>query len=306
MSTLPFSTYKTYYLVLIISVSVLFIFNERPNIGAFAKVLEHNYPINEKTAATRYGVLSGNYRILDSPSYYTAQLNQGDIDDDNDEMDVTEKGIIMLAGKIMTSQFSPIDMKIQKLILGNFSTSSSGQELLVEFGIYDPQNDQPIAAKVEKPNSVFSIGNLSASSIQETNNNMIQSGVVDVVMKSIRSPVGSSSNSLKHSVVKSWKNVPATVSVIPQDIGGLFILNLGKSSSVSKLISNTPIVGTITMIKPSPSSLAFTTDSKQGITEKSVDQKNEQIGTFQKGKNNRSIQQNNVTGNNIIGNINQH
>jgi hypothetical protein len=100
--------------------------------------------------------------------------------------------------------------------------------------------------------------------------------------------------------------VPATVSVIPQDIGGLFILNLGKSSSVSKLISNTPIVGTITMIKPSPSTLAFTTDSKQGITEKSVDQKNEQIGTFQKGKNNRSIQQNNVTGNNIIGNINQH
>lgn len=237
------------------------------------------------------------------PHYNAGYRNDDANDEDNEDYDNHDNNMIIMTGK-MSSQFNLTYMDVQKLLIGNFSISSSGDKLLTDFGIYDPQNSKANYIKLGQPDFVFQISNLRPSSIQQSDNNVIISGTVDVIVKSLRPSASSNNINVKNAIMKTSKNVPATVSVIDQCNGGLFILDLDKSSSVRKVISDTPILGIITKSSlPQPSS-SFSKEETLTGQDAFADQFHDQH-IIQKSSGlhvnlNLNIQQNNLTGDNRL------
>jgi hypothetical protein len=83
------------------------------------------------------------------------------------------------------------------------------------------------------------VNNLKVNAVQRQNDDLTLKGTVDVSKQG--TGTGTASAGLK---IRSWKDVPATVSITSQNT--IVTLSIDKNSPVSQLFNKFPIIGIVT------------------------------------------------------------
>jgi hypothetical protein len=143
----------------------------------------------------------------------------------------------MLSGKIASSQLNLKTGTVERIVFGDWSLDAkSGKDakFSAKFSIHSTPTSSASppssSEKLASPGS-YSLSNLKINGVQKTNEDMALRGTVDITRQS-----GTST--------QSWTAVPTTVSITNHNT--LMIMSFDKTSAVSQVFQDVPIIGVIT------------------------------------------------------------
>lgn len=142
----------------------------------------------------------------------------------------------MFSGKIASSQLNLKTGTVERIVFGDWSLDAkSGKDakFSAKFSIRSTPSSSaspPISDKLASPGS-YSLSNLKINGVQKTNEDMALRGTVDITRQS-------------GTATQTWSAVPTTVSITNHNT--LMIMSFDKTSPVSQVFQNVPIIGVIT------------------------------------------------------------
>jgi hypothetical protein len=143
----------------------------------------------------------------------------------------------MFSGKIASSQLNLKTGTVERIVFGDWSLDAkSGKDakFSAKFSIRSTPSSSAsppsISDKLASPGS-YSLSNLKINGVQKTNEDMALRGTVDITRQS-------------GTATQTWSAVATTVSITNHNT--LMIMSFDKTSPVSQVFQNVPIIGVIT------------------------------------------------------------